>query len=118
MRNLSLFTVGMVLLLFRGWAQSSAGDYKTQDLRVEDVNIVSGYYSQTGDHSAVTGGIGTQKLTDFSNFIDLKLVKTDPLERKHSIDIGIGLDHHTAASSANVSKTGASRMGGTRFYPS
>jgi len=118
MRKLSLFTVGTVLLLFRGWAQSSAGDYKNQNLRVEDVNIVSGYYSQTGDHSAVTGGIGTQKLTDFSNFIDLKLVKTDPSERKHSIDIGIGLDHHTAASSANVSKTGASRMGGTRFYPS
>lgn len=118
MRKLSLFTVGMVLLLFKGWAQSSSGDYKSQNLRVEDVNIVSGYYSQTGDHSAVTGGLGTQKLTDFSNFIDLKLVKTDLSDRKHSIDIGVGLDHHSAASSANVSKTGASRMGGTRFYPS
>ena len=118
MRKLSLFTVGMVLLLFRGWAQTSSDDYKNQNLRLEEVNIVSGYYSQTGDHSAVTGGIGTQKLSDISNTIDLKLVKTDIFDRKHSINIGIGIDHHTAASSANVSTTGASRMGGTRFYPS
>ena len=118
MRKLSLFTVGMVLLLFRGWAQTSSDDYKNQNLRLEEVNIVSGYYSQTGDHSAVTGGIGTQKLSDISNTIDLKLVKTDIFDRKQSINIGIGIDHHTAASSANVSTTGASRMGGTRFYPS
>lgn len=118
MRKLSLFTVGMILLLFRGWAQTSSDDYKNQNLRLEEVNIVSGYYSQTGDHSAVTGGIGTQKLSDISNTIDLKLVKTDIFDRKHSINIGIGIDHHTAASSANVSTTGASRMGGTRFYPS
>ena len=118
MRKLSLFTVGMVLLLFRGWAQSSPSEYKNQKLKVEDVNIVSGYYSQTGDHSAVTGGIGTQNLTDISNTIDLKLVKTDAFNRKHSLNIGIGIDHHTAASSAYVSTTGASRTGGTRFYPS
>ena len=118
MRKLSLFTVGMVFLLFRGWAQSSSGDYKNQKLSVEEVNIVSGYYSQNGDHSAVTGGIGTQKLADISNVIDLKLVKTDIFDRKHNITIGVGIDHHTAASSAYVSTTGASRMGGTRFYPS
>ena len=118
MRKLSLFTVGMVMLLFKGWAQTSSDEYKNDNLRLEEVNIVSGYYSQTGDHSAVTGGIGTQKLNDISNTIDLKLVKTDIFDHKHSINIGIGIDHHTAASSANVSTTGASRMGGTRFYPS
>lgn len=121
MRRICLSVVGMFLLCFRGWAQSpatSADDYKSMKLKVEDVNIVSGYYSQNGNHSPVTGGVGTQQLTDASNTIDLKLVNWDIFDHKHSYTIGLGIDHHTAASSAYVSKTGASRTGGTRIYPS
>lgn len=112
--------VGMFLLCFRSWAQdpSADDDYKNLKLKVDEVNIVSGYYSQNGNHSPVTGGIGTQQLTDLSNVIDLKLVNWDMLKRKHSYNIELGIDHHTAASSAYVSKTGASRTGGTRIYPS
>src|SRR5437764_2833986 len=119
MRKICLSVVGLFLFYFGGWAQSSSSDdYKSMKLKVEDVNIVSGYYMQSGNHSAVTGGIGTQKLTDVSNTIDLKMVKYDIFDRKHSFNIEVGIDHHTAASSAYVSKTGASKMGGTRFYPS
>ncbi|HEX3384220.1 MAG TPA: DUF3570 domain-containing protein, partial [Mucilaginibacter sp.] len=35
-----------------------------------------------------------------------------------SITLGMGYDHHTAASQAFVSKTGASKTGGDRLYPS
>jgi hypothetical protein len=119
MRKICLSVVGIFLFCFRGWTQSSStDDYKNLTLKVEDINIVSGYYTQTGNHSAVTGGIGTQKLTDLSNTIDLKLVKLDMLDRKHNLNIELGIDHHTAASSQYVSKTGASQAGGTRFYPS
>jgi uncharacterized protein DUF3570 len=118
MRRTCLSIVGILLLCFKGWSQSSSDDYKNLKLKVEDINIVSGYYSQTGNHSAVTGGIGTQKLTDYSNTIDLKLVKYDILDRKHSFNFELGIDHHSAASSAYVSTSGASRMGGTRIYPS
>ncbi|HEY1872101.1 MAG TPA: DUF3570 domain-containing protein, partial [Chitinophagaceae bacterium] len=120
MKRICLSVVGMFLLCFRSWAQdpSATDDYKSMKLKVDEVNIVSGYYSQSGNHSPVTGGIGTQQLTDLSNVIDLKLVNWDMLERKHSYNIELGIDHHTAASSAYVSKTGASRTGGTRIYPS
>lgn len=119
MRKICLSVVGIFLLCFRGFTQtSSADDYQNLKLKVEDVNIVSGYYTQNGNHSAVTGGLGTQQLTDVSNTIDLKLVKNDLLNRKHTFNFELGLDHHTAASSAYVSKTGASQTGGTRFYPS
>lgn len=119
MRKLCLSFVGMFLACFGSWAQSSStGDYKNLNLKVEDVNIVSGYYTQNGNHSAVTGGIGTQKVTDLSNTIDLKLTKYDILDRKHSFNIELGMDHHTSASAAYVSTTGASRTGGTRIYPS
>jgi hypothetical protein len=46
------------------------------------------------------------------------MVNWDIFERKHSYNIELGIDHHTAASSAYVSTTGASKMGGTRIYPS
>lgn len=120
MKRICLSVVGMFLLCFRSWAQdpSADDDYKNLKLKVDEVNIVSGYYSQNGNHSPVTGGIGTQQLTDLSNVIDLKLVNWDMLKRKHSYNIELGIDHHTAASSAYVSKTGASRTGGTRIYPS
>src|SRR5580765_1191712 len=120
MKRICLYSVGIFLFCFRAWAQDPAvtDDYKSMKLKVEEVNIVSGYYSQSGNHSPVTGGIGTQQLTDISNVIDLKLVNWDILERKHSYNIELGIDHHTAASSAYVSKTGASRTGGTRIYPS
>jgi len=121
MRRICLSVVGIFLICFRAWAQSpSSSDdaYKSQKLKMEDVNIVSGYYSQSGNHSPVTGGIGTQQLIDVSNTIDLKLVHWDARERKHSFNVEVGIDHHTAASSAYVSKTGASRTGGTRIYPS
>lgn len=119
MRKICLSVVGIFLACFGSWAQSSSSDdYKNLNLKVEDVNIVSGYYSQNGNHSAVTGGIGTQKVTDLSNAIDLKLVKYDIFDRKHSFNIELGIDHHTSASAAYVSTTGASRTGGTRIYPS
>lgn len=119
MRKICLSVVGIFLACFGSWAQqSSSDDYKKLNLKVEDVNIVSGYYSQNGNHSAVTGGIGTQKVTDLSNTIDLKLMKYDILGRKHSFNIELGIDHHTSASAAYVSTTGASRTGGTRIYPS
>lgn len=118
MRKICLFALGIFFKCFSAFAQSPTDDYKSLTLKTEDVNIVSGYYIQNGDHSPVTGGIGTQKLTDISNAIDLKLVNWDILGNKHNYDIELGVDHHTAASSAYVSKTGASRMGGTRIYPS
>ncbi|MBS1532918.1 MAG: DUF3570 domain-containing protein [Bacteroidetes bacterium] len=92
--------------------------YDPRDLHVDEVNLVSSYYWQTGDHSAIQGGIGSENVTDFANGIDLKLAWGDPNFKKNSITIGMGYDHHTAASQAWVSKTGASRTTGDRFYPS
>jgi hypothetical protein len=92
--------------------------YNPLALRVEEVNLVSSYYSQNGNHSAVTGGIGTERVTDFSNGLDLKLAWGDPKLIKNSLTFGLGIDHHTSASAAFVSTTGASKTGGSRVYPS
>ncbi|WP_184550100.1 DUF3570 domain-containing protein [Mucilaginibacter sp. FT3.2] len=92
--------------------------YRPRRLRVDEINLVSSYYSQNGNHSAVTGGIGTEKVTDISNGLDLKLVWLNNSLNKNTLSVGLGIDHHTSASAAYVSITGASKTGGSRIYPS
>lgn len=119
MRKICLSLVGLFLILFQGFGQSDTEQkYKNQTLSIDEVNLVSSYYSQTGNHSPITGGVGTQQLTDVSNIVQLHFSRYDLFEKKHNFELEIGVDHHTAASSAYVSKTGASKTGGTRFYPS
>ncbi|MFL5788451.1 MAG: hypothetical protein ACJ748_10400, partial [Flavisolibacter sp.] len=80
MRKLSLSVIGMYLSILSAFSQNTTVDssaYKTRQLKLEEVNFVSGYYHQNGNNSAVTGGIGTEDLTDFANTIDLKLYKYD-----------------------------------------
>jgi hypothetical protein len=113
--------VGIFILFAASFSQTYQADtvnYKEPKLRLEEVNLVSGYYQQDGNHSPVTGGIGTQKLNDFSNVLDLKFVKQDEQDHKYTLGIEAGVDHHTAASQKYVSQTGASKAGGTRIYPS
>ena len=113
--------MGIFILFASSFSQTYRADtidYKEPRLRLEEVNLVSGYYQQDGNHSPVTGGIGTQKLNDISNVLDLKFVKTDEFDRKFTFGLEAGVDHHTAASQKYVSQTGASKAGGTRFYPS
>ncbi|HVS94219.1 MAG TPA: DUF3570 domain-containing protein [Mucilaginibacter sp.] len=92
--------------------------YDPRQLHVDEVDLVSSYYSQNGDHSAVTGGIGSERVTDLSNGLNLKLVWGNPDYKKNTLDLGMGYDYHTAASQAWVSKTGASKTSGNRLYPS
>src|SRR4051812_43347810 len=82
--------------------KNDTSGYDTRKLKFEEVNIVSGYYQQDGNHSGVTGGIGTEELTDFANTIDLKLFKNDSKGRKHSLSLEIGVDTYTSASSDSI----------------
>ena len=103
--------------LYNSHSQDST-QYNARKLRLDEVDFVSSYYSQNGDHSAVTGGIGTEKVTDFANSIYLNFIWTNQHQNKNTLAVGLGFDAHTAASQAFVSKTGASSPNGTRLYPS
>src|SRR3954451_16838389 len=120
MKKISLTVIGLYLIFVHLFAQSTKDTtvYQPKKLAVDEVNLVSSLYGQDGNHSAVTGGIGTEKVTDFANGLELKLVGQDATAHKHTVTLGLGLDHHTSASSAYVSKTGASSTDGKRIYPS
>ncbi|MFM2137721.1 MAG: hypothetical protein RJA57_28 [Bacteroidota bacterium] len=122
MKKICLSVVGLVLTLFSAFAQApkEGSAYKTRKLSLEEANLVSSYYRQDGDHAAVTGGLGTQQLTDISNTFDVKLVRRDAKDRKHTFDVEVGIDHYTSASSDKVDPFTLSSASykDTRIYPS
>ncbi len=89
-------------------------------LKFEEANIVSSYYTQQGNRSAVTGGIGTESLFDIANSIDLKMSYQASKNIKHNLGLDINLDYYSSASSDNIdprSVSGASKED-VHFYPS
>ncbi len=121
MKKICLTVIGLYFWLLSAFSQSynvDTSSYKNQKLKLDEVNLVSGYFNQNGDHSAVTGGIGTQKLNDVSNVIELQFVKENENKNKYTWNFEVGFDHHTAASQAYINTSGASRPYGNRFYPS
>lgn len=101
-----------------GTPRQDSTHYNPRKFHIDEIDFISSYYSQTGNHSAVTGGIGTEEVTDIANGLTLNFVKTDHNLNKNTLQVGLGFDYHTAASQAYVSKTGASSPSGTRLYPS
>ncbi|MBS1606545.1 MAG: DUF3570 domain-containing protein [Bacteroidetes bacterium] len=120
MKRICLTVVGMYFMLLHAFSQvTSDTSFKSRKLQLDEVNLVSSYYTQNGDHSAIQGGIGSEKVTDLANGIELKWVGWDARGRKNTLAAGVGIDHHTAASQAWISKSGASRhTDGLRVYPS
>ncbi|RZJ72719.1 DUF3570 domain-containing protein [Flavobacterium sp.] len=100
--------------------QSDTSAYKATKLKLEEINLVSSYYKQDGNHSAVEGGLGTQKLTDISNAIDVKLTKYGATGKKHTFGLEVGIDHYSSASSDKIdpSTVSSASYSDTRVYPS
>lgn len=111
----------MYLSLLAAFSQQAPDtSYKSRKLSLDEINFVSSYYSQNGSHAAVTGGTGSQKLTDISNLLEVKLIRYDKKFRKQTWSTEIGLDHYTSASSDKIDpKTVSSASySDTRIYPS
>ena len=63
-----------------------------------EIDILSSYYSQDGNNGAVTGGIGTEQLTDLSSIVVINI----PLDSTKSINGSFGADYYTSASTDNI----------------
>jgi hypothetical protein len=119
MRRIFLTAAGLLSLL-QIYSQKSDSSFKSRKLKIDEINLVSSYYKQDGNNAAVTGGIGSQKLTDFANVIDINLIRYDRKQRKHSIGVEMGIDHYTSASSDKVDlkANSSASSADTRIYPS
>jgi hypothetical protein len=99
---------------------ADSSNYHSRRLKIDEINLVSAYYHQTGNNSAVTGGIGTEKLSDFANTIDLQLSKYNKAGNKNAFTFELGIDHYTSASSDKIDPNSISSasMADNRIYPS
>lgn len=102
MRKLSLAAIGMYIGILCAFSQTDTAAYRNKKLKITEINFVTSYYIQDGNSSPVTGGIGTQKLSDFATTIELKLNKYDKKDRRHEVGFELGVDHYTSASSDNI----------------
>jgi len=120
MKKICLVVVGLYLSLLSAFSQSrDSTQYKSRKLKIDEVNLVNSYYNQDGNNSGVTGGIGTEKLVDVANIIEVQLSRYDSLGRKQSFDLSLGVDHYSSASSDKIDPHTISSASShdTRIYP-
>lgn len=116
-------TAAMAFALLHTQAQTGVSKettgFESRKLKLDEINLVSSYYTQNGNNAAVTGGIGSQKLTDIANVFDVKMSKYDSKARKHTFGLEVGIDHYTSASSDKIDlqANSSASHADTRIYP-
>ncbi|MEL0455879.1 DUF3570 domain-containing protein [Flavobacteriaceae bacterium SZ-1-7] len=78
--------------------QDATNVYKKRVLETSEVDFLSSYYSQNGDNAAVTGGNGTEELTDAT----ATFVVSMPMNDDDVLTIDAGISAYTSASSSNI----------------
>ncbi len=81
-----------------GFAQDSSNVYKKRILENTEVDFLSSYYSQDGYNAAVSGGIGSEELTDATGTVVISI----PLNEDDILTIDAGISAYTSASSSNI----------------
>ncbi|TDY64029.1 uncharacterized protein DUF3570 [Algibacter lectus] len=90
-----------VFAFVKGYAQTGQDDtkvYKKRVLETTEIDFLTSYYSQDGDNAAVTGGVGTEELTDVTG----TFVVSIPLNDDDVLTIDAGISAYTSASSSNI----------------
>ena len=90
--------VSLLLSGFIAMAQDSTSTYKKRVLETAEVDLLMSYYTQDGSNAAVSGGIGTEELTDITPTIVVSI----PLNDDDVLTIDFGISAYTSASSSNV----------------
>ena len=107
-------------MFFINVAKAQTDSTASGKFKIDQVDFVSSYYHQKGNNSAVTGGVGSEKLNDFGNSIDLQMSKYDKNLNKHLLNFELGVDVYSSASSDKIdpSTISSASSGDKRIYPS
>lgn len=93
----------ILLILIAIAGQVHSGMSQNQPIKVleeKEVNFLFNYYEQDGNHSPVTGGIGTEKLTCSAPLTSINI----PFDSIHNISVNVGLDYYTSASCDKIDR--------------
>jgi hypothetical protein len=81
-------------------ARKDSSTYTIEEFKEIKTDILIGYYQQDGNHSAVTGGEGTEALKAALPAIIINV----PFRNKQSITFNMGADAYSSASSDNINE--------------
>lgn len=90
--------IGLIAATLGARSQSINPNYKKKKLSHNDVQMVYSYYNQNNNHSAVTGGIGTEDLQVYSTQFLVDNIK----DSTRALHFGLGLDVISSASTDNI----------------
>ncbi|NCT17894.1 MAG: hypothetical protein COZ75_01220 [Flavobacteriaceae bacterium CG_4_8_14_3_um_filter_34_10] len=98
-----LFFVFLLLgLINNGYTQEETTEktevFKKMVLEKTEVDFLTSYYTQNGDNAAVSGGIGDEKVTDFTPTFIVSL----PLNEDDVLTLDAGISAYSSASSSNI----------------
>ena len=88
----------LLATLFAASQKLPVSTYKKQRISKTDIQTLFSYYTQDGDHSAITGGKGTEQLTVFIN----ELTITTQKDSLNTYELNAGVDVITSASKDNI----------------
>ncbi|WP_370444327.1 DUF3570 domain-containing protein [Aquimarina sp. AU58] len=90
--------LSIVIVTAQEQQQDDTTTYKKRVLESAEVDFLMSYYTQDGDNAAVTGGVGTEELTDLTPTIVVSI----PLNDDDVLTIDAGISAYSSASSSNV----------------
>jgi hypothetical protein len=105
------FSTILFLLLFACvYSQGSKQPtFKKRVLESTEVDFLASYYVQDGSKSSVSGGIGSEKLTDIASNITVAM----PLNDDDVLTIDAGISAYSSASSSNINPFNSSGASGS-----
>ena len=95
-------------IAFSQQKDSTSVSYKKRVLEGIEVDFLLSYYKQDGLHSSVSGGMGSEKLTDLASNFTVAI----PLNDDDVLTVDAGLSAYTSASSSNINPFNASGASG------
>jgi hypothetical protein len=98
-KNIAFYSIVLLLVSGHIMAQEEEPtEYKKRVLEAVEVNLLSSYYTQDGENAAVTGGRGTEELTDIAPSINISI----PLNDDDVLTVDATVSAYTSASSSNI----------------
>lgn len=103
----TLFLFFLLTTLSYGQEKDSTVVFKKRVLESTEVDFMASYYDQDGTHSAVSGGIGSEKLNDLASNIIVAM----PLNDDDVLTVDLGLSAYSSASSSNINPFNSTSTG-------
>ena len=80
----TVFSIVVFFVFLTGKSQQTDSSYKKRVLETSEIDLLFSYYDQDGKNAAVTGGEGTEALTDATSAIVLRLPLNEDSELSES----------------------------------